>query len=386
MSSSSAETTSKRAHIVDQLTSKRAHIVDQLALNSSTSAKVEAILPVKRGRWDKDESKNLVEAVKLHRTSNRKGGISWDLVSKHFDGTRTATQCRDRWLCEKKSVLCPEEFTPPVLTEWPQEMEQALEVAVSKHRIQSGSMAERGCVRWQHVSSALGDVYSAKQCRYHWQSRSRGASGPWTEEEDCSLLDALRIVGDPSEPSGGPNGSGVLQWKQVQNKMNTERTPQQCRNRWVNTLKHRAECTTAAMLIPTSATTPHAHSVGNNAQGLCAAVSVSMPVRRGPWSSEEDEQLLAGVRASSSAANSSRTKQSMRPQRCLYWSDTGRVSWREVAADYLQGRRSAQQCLKRYKRLSAKLSGDREKPNEEEDEEEEEEFSEEEEGDDDDLS
>jgi len=129
--------------------------------------------PPKRSvdKWSKEEDKRLEEAVKIHGIPN------WLLIAKHV-GTRTNKMCSQRW----RHNLRPE-LTVANKGKWSKAEDERLRQIVSEFEVKN----ER---TWDLVSKAMGFTRNSIQCRERWVHHLDPSlrRGPWTADEDASLL------------------------------------------------------------------------------------------------------------------------------------------------------------------------------------------------------
>jgi hypothetical protein len=150
-------------------------------------------------------------------------------------------------------------------------------------------------IDWEKVSEHLESHRTADQCARRWNSavkyrRPEFKPIPWTKQEDEHLELAVQQY-------EGQGLRGGVDWEKVRSQLGDVRTASQCRGRWNGILKHRSP------LIKTT-----------------------------PWTTEEDNQLLAAIGHSDRQAR------------------RGAINWAAVSQS-LGGMRSASQCSHRWNRV-----------------------------------
>ncbi|KND03746.1 uncharacterized protein SPPG_01202 [Spizellomyces punctatus DAOM BR117] len=180
-----------------------------------------------------------------------------------YVGTRTAKDCLRQWTVNQHPLIAKNR----VFTE--DELEK-LDRAVAKYKGRN----------WDEIAAEVGNGRVAIQCLRAYQTRLKPhRGGAWTDEEDAQLRTIV------AELRVRPSDHGC--WTRVASRM-VGRTRKQCRQRW--------EKISAARVV-------------------------------GPWTQEEDEQLLRAVATHSG---------------------NGRGKWTKVAAEVPT--REPTQCRERYER------------------------------------
>jgi hypothetical protein len=164
------------------------------------------------GKWAEDEDSKLKDAVQRH------GDKDWGAVTALVPG-RTQKQCRQRW----KDALDPSiGRASGRKVMWTLEEDTKLTSAVA-----NTSKKRRGKeykIDWDAIS-ALVPGRTKNQCRRRWYNaldpsidRANGRTGPWSEDEDIKLKDAVQT-------HGGKDWTAIA-------KLVPGRTEKQCRDRW----------------------------------------------------------------------------------------------------------------------------------------------------------
>ncbi|CAM9807611.1 unnamed protein product [Chrysoparadoxa australica] len=104
----------------------------------------------------------------------------------------------------------------PAGGKWKEEEDAELRQLVSIH----------GATKWKHIATLLSTNRSDVQCLHRWNKVLRPGlhKGPWTEEEDRMVLEAVKKY-----------GVGQVKWTKIAEKM-AGRVGKQCRERWFNHL------------------------------------------------------------------------------------------------------------------------------------------------------
>mmetsp|Transcript_27600 Transcript_27600/g.46683 ORF Transcript_27600/g.46683 Transcript_27600/m.46683 type:complete len:339 (+) Transcript_27600:169-1185(+) len=178
---------------------------------------------------------------------------------------------------------------------WHEEEDQRLSVAVREATSVAGADKKQR-VDWSIVSALMGSTRSSKQCygRYCNSGMDTDASrrvGPWTVEEDSTLLGELQRQRDNREIGSRSR----ISWSAVSELLGGSRTRKQCMVRYNSVLRF---------------------------QNSPAKVS-------GNWGVNEDNKLVEGVRLYRGKGRK------------------GGVAWRQVS-EHMGGTRTMKQCKKRW--------------------------------------
>lgn len=250
----------------------------------------------KCGPWSPEEDYLLAEAVGIFEGKGRGGSIDWNAVSKYMGGRRSSQLCRNRWM----GILVPRMAGGVNSGPWSLEEDMLLVEAVSMF---SGE-GKHCTIDWTKVAKHMGGKRTSKQCNQRWNGTlvlrvdSGIQSGPWSEEEDALLTEAVRLF-------DGKGRNGSADWGKVAEYMGGKRSYHQCNHRWNVILKPRR--------------------TGN--------------VMSGPWSQDEDKKLMEAV------------------QRYEGQGKGGSVDWNKVSI-HMGGSRSSQQCRDKWNYvLKPRLTG-----------------------------
>lgn len=169
-------------------------------------------------------------------------GIDWESISTYFVQTRSATDCRLQWTINDHPMI----NRSSLFDENEKEIE-ALKKIVPKvlKQVNSKGLPEGFCNPWQLIASQLGTNRTAIQCFMMYQRKLNPnfLKGKWTADEDEQLMTALKIY-------------GTQNWQAVA-QMIDGRTGQQCLHRYEK--------------------------------------AINPEIKRGRWSTEEDELLKKAV-------------------------------------------------------------------------------------------
>ena len=176
---------------------------------------------------------------------------------------------------------------------WTAAEDEKLLAATEKY---AGQGARKG-MAWVKIRDEFGGMRTATQCFHRFKVLDTKRSkqivlGHWTDEETSKLVEAVGLF------DGQAKGGGIS-WVKVSAHLDGRRTPNQCCQRWNETIKH--------------------------ASSMSAGSSV---VRTGLWTPEEDTRLAAAVHAYQTLHN-------------------GRVSWVQISRA-MGGERTHNQCFKRW--------------------------------------
>lgn len=153
--------------------------------------------------------------------------INWEKLSHQYVPSRTAYECRKQWENEISVSSRP----------WTKEEDKLLIALAQRHQGHN----------WEEIAQHFPEDRNALQCfkRYQRSLNTRMMRSKWTDEEDESLTEAVKMFGEKN-------------WQQVANYLEG-RTGQQCLHRWMKTL--------------------------------------SPDIRRGRWGIDEDKRLLMACHA-----------------------------------------------------------------------------------------
>jgi len=159
-------------------------------------------------RWSNDEDELLRKAVQKH------GDHDFNLISEQiFHGSRTETQCRNRW---QRAVQ------PGVKTgKWTKEEDERVKNAVNEH-IKNSALASDGgaIINWPEVANQI-PMRSVDQVRNRWTQRLDPTlkHGIWSAEEMRVLENGQRELGN--------------NWEEISLRL-PGRTKNMVKNRWYN--------------------------------------------------------------------------------------------------------------------------------------------------------
>ena len=236
-------------------------------------------------------------------------GLDWEQIAKVFVPTRSAFECRQRWLNEDHPAINHGPWTKP-------EDEKLAELA-KRHALH----------HWDEIAREVGTNRTPFEClvRFQRQLNQTLLKSRWTEHEDEILTEAVRYFGEKN-------------WQQVANCLEG-RTGQQCLHRWQKTLNPRIRRGTwtpeedeklreAVALHGQHNWVKVAQHTPGRTDVQCRErwVNILDPeLNTGPWTPEEDQQLMAKV------------------------AEIGPGKWALVAA--VLDRRTDNQCWRRWKVL-----------------------------------
>ena len=240
--------------------------------------------------WMDIDDVKLCESVVLYMNQGKGGTVDWLKVRDHVGMDRSTYQLRMRWHSTLKNRVTPLEprnprerrksLAPPP---WGEEEIERLVATVEACRlpppqgepVESITEAAIGgklvahLVDWNTVANAMTDsslpgFHTEKrtplQCVHKWREAMNdmmaeaGVSpmdgndiafnnNPWTEEEDQRLMEAVAVY-------NGHGRGGGIDWGKVCEYLAGSRKYNQCRHRWHNVLKQRANREDAANPLP----------------------------------------------------------------------------------------------------------------------------------------
>ncbi|KAF8803849.1 hypothetical protein BYT27DRAFT_7108914, partial [Phlegmacium glaucopus] len=174
-------------------------VAKQLGTNRTPLDCLRHGLPRQRHSWTTDQDQRLIDSVKSCGISN------WQLVARNVSPHATASQCQNRWC---KSL-------DPALQRgnWTEEEDDRLRKAVAGY----GSS-------WIQVASAI-PGRTNDQCRERWHEHLNisAEKTAWTEAEDKTLLEKVKIIGN--------------RWKTISLMIGNNRTGPTCRLRYDKLMK-----------------------------------------------------------------------------------------------------------------------------------------------------
>ncbi len=203
----------------------------------SQNEKVLLNIILQRGQHSAEEARQILAQAEERDLLMNVSGLDWEFIARHFVGSRNATDCRLQWtVCDHPMI----NHAP--LQENKAEMRKLDELVRGSL---NDPLPEGFCHPWQYIAARLETNRTAFQC-FRMYQRGLNESllkGKWTAEEDLRLLEAVKQL-------------GIGNWVAVAELIGG-RTGQQCLHRYEKAL--------------------------------------NPEIRRGHWTTEEDELLKRAV-------------------------------------------------------------------------------------------
>lgn len=196
-----------------------------------------------KGKQSIEECKKIIESFSEIDLLMNVNGIDWESISSYFVQTRSSIDCRLQWTINDHPMI----NRSPIFEENEEEIENLKKIVPKIFKqVKSKGLPEGFCNPWQLIASQLGTNRTAIQCFMMFQRKLNPnfLKGKWTEEEDQQLMAALKIY-------------GTQNWQAVA-QMIDGRTGQQCLHRYEK--------------------------------------AINPQIKRGRWSTDEDELLRKAVR------------------------------------------------------------------------------------------
>ncbi|KAL4735135.1 hypothetical protein BDV11DRAFT_196681 [Aspergillus similis] len=185
----------------------------------------------RRRWWTQEEDRILQEEVKHQIQPGRhQGARNWSAIAEKLPG-RTNKDCRKRWT---KISLSSRKGT------WTGAEDHLLRIAVAKFGFQ-----------WTKVAEMVGSRHP-DQCakRWHHSLDPNVKRGPWTAEEDSSLLEAVRKIG--------------RDWKEIGRELFPSRSTTDIKNRYVILSRRRGPSSASPEKCSTLDTDTHSSSLADS--------------------------------------------------------------------------------------------------------------------------
>jgi hypothetical protein len=265
----------------------------------------------KTGPWVYDEDERLIQAVGIFKKPD--GNVNWGEVTRYI-GDRSQKQCYVRW-----NTLLKYRGMGTRRGAWTPEEDARLTEFVSRHERKGGG------IYWGKVSEDMGGDRTYQQCLKRWKQvlqhvGSGARTGPWNDEEDTRLIEAMGLY------DGQGKGGGV-DWGKVSEYLGGQRAATQCYKRWHDALKQRRKSLLGEDWSPEEdymviqAVAVHAgeglgggvdwNAVSESLSGLKTAKQcnkrwnrvlkikdgVEGRIRTDPWEDEEERLLFTGIAA-----------------------------------------------------------------------------------------
>lgn len=300
------------------------------------------------GPWNTRLDALLRKAARMYQTNR---SVDFDRVSEALKGEKSPSQCRNRW-----SVIGRErDIGGRSRGAWRAEEDELLTEALQLYF--TDNSGER--IDWRSVERHMNGIRSLAQCKARWMNdlKYRKSLSPssfphseWTDVDDETLAALVHLY---SKRAGPP-------WKTISTKMYPlKRTPMECYLRWSNVLQYMSKYAVEGVRVGTgggsrlSADALQAYERSRNKGNLGVAPSaISGDEYRnvGRWSLEEDDVLADAVSRLAVEKSSGDGKPNKKKAMT-----TLTIPWSMVSIMSFGGRRSEQQCRRRWRVLEGKV-------------------------------